>query len=33
VAEKVFIGGVEQSLATRQGKLVERYLERVKAAK
>ena len=33
VAEKVFIGGVEQSLVTRQGKLVERYLERVKAAK
>jgi imidazolonepropionase-like amidohydrolase len=30
-AEKVFIGGVEQSLETRQKKLVERYLERVKA--
>ncbi len=31
-AEKVFIGGVEQPLATRQTKLVERYLEKVKAA-
>lgn len=31
-AEKVFIGGVEQPLGTRQSKLVERYLERVKAA-
>ena len=30
-AEKMFIGGVEQSLETRQKKLVERYLERVKA--
>lgn len=28
-AEKLFIGGVEQSLETRQRKLVERYLERV----
>ena len=33
VAEKVFIGGVEQPLATRQSKLVERYLEKVKAKK
>ena len=32
VAEKVFIGGVEQPLATRQTKLVERYLQRVKPA-
>ena len=31
-AEKVFIGGVDQALATRQTKLVERYLERVKAS-
>lgn len=31
-AEKVFIGGVEQPLGTRHSKLVERYLERVKAA-
>jgi imidazolonepropionase-like amidohydrolase len=31
-AEKVFIGGVEQPLATRQTKLVERYLQRVKPA-
>lgn len=31
-AEKVFIGGVEQPLGTRQSKLVERYLGRVKAA-
>ncbi len=30
-AEKMFIGGVEQSLETRQKKLVERYLEKVKA--
>lgn len=30
-AEKVFIGGVEQSLETRQRRLVERYLERVPA--
>lgn len=29
-AEKVFIGGVEQPLGTRQTKLVERYLRRVK---
>ncbi|MDP3153088.1 MAG: amidohydrolase family protein [Archangium sp.] len=33
VAEKVFIGGVEQVLATRQTRLVERYLERVKAVR
>lgn len=33
VAEKVFIGGVEQSLVTRETKLVERYLERVPAKK
>ena len=31
-AEKVFIAGADQPLATRQTKLVERYLERVKAA-
>ena len=33
VAEKVFIEGVEQPLATRQTRLVERYLQRVKPAK
>lgn len=31
-AEKVFIAGVEQPLGTRQSKLVERYLQRVKPA-
>jgi imidazolonepropionase-like amidohydrolase len=31
LAQRIFIGGVEQSLVTRQTKLVERYLERVPA--
>jgi imidazolonepropionase-like amidohydrolase len=31
LAQRIFIGGVEQSLVTRQTKLVERYLKRVAA--
>ena len=33
VAEKVFVGGVDEPLATRQTKLVERYLKKVPAKK
>ena len=33
IAEKVIIGGVEQTLITRQTRLVERYLQRVQAPK